>query len=125
VSSGTRLVVGFVFFAAVVFAALEFYGSRSLARRDPDTPITAARAAVQADNTVVGLIGAIESFEPTVLEQSEDDGTASVEARVVGARGDGVLIADLDLEDDRWTVRAASFTLEDGTTIPVAGSAGR
>jgi hypothetical protein len=125
VSSGTRLVVGFVLFAVVVFAALELYGTRAIARRNPDTPIAAAREAVQADNTVVGLIGAIESFEPIALEESPSAETARVEARVVGRLGSGRLVAELEREAGRWTVEAASITLTDGTTIPVSGSAGR
>ncbi|MGH7565191.1 MAG: hypothetical protein ACREK2_00015, partial [Gemmatimonadota bacterium] len=67
-SSGTRVVLGFVLFAAVVFLVLEIYGRGSLDRRDPDSPVAAARAAVQADNTVVGLIGGIASFEPVQVE---------------------------------------------------------
>jgi hypothetical protein len=48
-----------------------------------------------------------------------------VVALVVGGRDSGRMSADLDFVDGRWTVRRASCTLSDGTTIPVAGSAGR
>ena len=119
------LVLGFVLFAILVFAALEFYGSRSIARRDPDSPVAAARAAVQADNTVVGLIGGIDSFEPIEVEGSNHGDSARVEASVAGARDYGRLVAALAHEDGRWIVRTASFTLSDGTTIPVAGSTRR
>jgi len=126
-SSGSRLVLGFVLFAAVVFAALQIYGERSLARRDPDSPVLAAREAIQADNTIVGLLGGIESFEPVDVEAQSFDGAAGarLEARVLGAHDSGRLVADLTIENGRWIVRSATFTLSDGTTIPVEGSAGR
>ena len=124
-SSGTRVVVGFVLFAILVFAALEFYGTRAIARRGPDSAVVAARTAVQADNTVVGLIGGIDSFEPIAIGRSDDADSARVEASVAGERDHGRLVADLIREDGRWIIRTASFTLSDGTTIPVTGSTGR
>ncbi|HET6617339.1 MAG TPA: hypothetical protein VFH69_05975 [Gemmatimonadota bacterium] len=124
-SSGTRVVVGFALFAILVFAALEYYGTRAIARRSPDSAVVAARTAVQADNTVVGLIGGIDSFEPIDIERSDDADSARVEASVAGDRDHGRLVADLVREDGRWKIRTATFTLSDGTTIPVAGSTGR
>jgi hypothetical protein len=118
--------LGFVLFAAVVFGLLEFYGRRSIAHRGPDSPVLAAREAVQADNTVVGLVGGIGTFETIDIEPGSSDSTAAwLEARVVGARDSGRMIAEMAIENGRWSVRRASFTLSDGTTIPVAGSAGR
>ena len=124
-SSGTRVVVGFVLFAVLVFAALEFYGTRAIARRGPDSPVVAARTALQADNTVVGLIGGVSSFDPIDIEQSDDPDIARVEASVAGKRDHGRLVADLVREDGRWRIRTASFTLSDGTTIPVTGTTDR
>jgi len=127
VSTGTRVVLGCLLFATVVLAVLSFYGKGSLSRRDPDSPATAARRMVQADNTVVGLIGGISAFEPVEVETWSAAGIAAarIEARVVGASDSGRLVAELERETDGWTVRQAKFTLADGTTIPVAGSAGR
>jgi hypothetical protein len=51
--------------------------------------------------------------------------TARLEARVVGARDSGRLIAELSQRQGAWAVRQATFTLSNGTTIPVTGSAGR
>jgi hypothetical protein len=126
VSTGTRLVLGFVLLAALVFAALEIYGGRSLARRELDSPGFAARDAAQADNTLVGLLGGIVEFHLVdVPAHAASPDSAHVEARVLGARDSGRLHADLVRRDARWTVRGASFTLSDGTTIPVTGSSGR
>lgn len=126
-SSGTRVVLGCLLFATIVFALLSIYGKGSLNRRDPDSPDAAARRMVQADNTVVGLVGGISSFEPIELEKWSANGvpSARLEARVVGARDSGRLSAELSHQQGAWTIRRATFTLSDGTTIPVAGSAGR
>jgi hypothetical protein len=124
-SSGTRLVLAFIVFALVVFAVLRTYGNRSLSHREADSPAVAARKAVQADNTVVGLIGAIEGFEVVSDALGDPPGHARVAARVLGARDSGRLVADLTLEGGRWKVDGATFRLTDGTAIPVAGSAGR
>jgi hypothetical protein len=127
VSSGTRIVLGCLLFATIVFAVLSIYGKGSLGRRDPDSPDAAARRMVQADNTVVGLVGGISSFEQLELEKWSANGvsTARLEARVVGARDSGRLIAELSQRQGAWAVRQATFTLSNGTTIPVTGSAGR
>ena len=126
-STGTRVVLSCLLFATVVLAVLSFYGKGSLGRRDPDSPDAAARRMVQADNTVVGLVGGISSFEQLELEKWSANGvsTARLEARVVGARDSGRLIAELSQRQGAWTVRKATFTLSNGTTIPVTGSAGR
>lgn len=126
-STGTRVVLGCLLFATLVLAVLSFYGKGSLSRRDPDSPATAARRMVQADNTVVGLIGGISVFEPVEVETWSAEGIAAarIEARVVGASDSGRLVAELQRDTGGWTVRQAKFTLADGTTIPVAGSAGR
>jgi hypothetical protein len=126
VSTGTRLVLAFALLSAIVFAALQLYGGRSLSRRAPDSPAAAARQAAQADNTLVGLLGGIVEFHVVdVPTYSASPDSAHIEARVLGTRDSGWLRADLVRLDARWTVREAALTLSDGTTIPVAGSAGR
>lgn len=126
-SAGTRVAIGFVLFALTVLVILLLYGRDSLNRRGPDSPVVAAREMLQADNTVVGLIGAIRQFETLAVTETAvaDSPAARLEARVLGARDSGRLTAELTLDDGRWSIRYASFTLSDGTTIPVAGSAGR
>lgn len=126
-SAGTRVAIGFVLFALAVLVILLLYGRDSLNRRGPDSPVVAAREMLQADNTVVGMIGAIRQFETLAVTETAvaDSPAARLEARVLGARDSGRLTADLTLDDGRWSIRYASFTLSDGTTIPVAGSAGR
>ena len=79
---------------------------------------------VFADNTVVGLIGGIESFEPTDLERPDAE-SAHLEASVSGSRQSGRFVAELRVDDGLWVVRTASFALSDGTTIPVVGGVGR
>jgi hypothetical protein len=127
VSTGTRVAIGSVLFALAVLAVLILYGQGSLNRRGYDSPASAARETIQADNTIVGLIGAIREFEALALTENAmaEPPAARLEARVLGARDSGRLTAELSLEDGRWSMRYASFTLSDGTTIPVAGSAGR
>ncbi len=126
-STGTRVAIGFVLFALAVLVVLFLYGQGSLDRRESDSPAAAARQTIQADNTVVGLIGAIREFETLALSETAlaDPPAARLEARILGARDSGRLTAELTLEEGRWSMRHASFTLSDGTTIPVAGSAGR
>ncbi len=126
-STGTRVAIGFVLFAFAVLVVLLLYGRESLSRRGPDSPAAVAREMLQADNTVVGMVGGIRTFETIAVTESAaaDPSTALVEARVLGTRDSGRLEAELTREDGRWNMRRASFTLSDGTTIPVAGSAGR
>ena len=126
-TAGTRVGIGFVLLALAVVVVLFSYGRGSVSRRGPDSPAAVARAMLQADNTVVGLIGGLREFETIAVTESgvADSRAARLQARVLGARDSGRLTAELVLEDGRWSMRRASFTLSDGTTIPVAGSAGR
>ena len=126
-TTGTRVASGFLLFALGVLAVLFLYGRGSLNRRGPDSPAAVAREMLQADNTVVGMIGGMREFETLEVTTSAvaDSAAARIEARVLGARDSGRLAAELTLEGGRWRMRRASFTLSDGTTIPVAGSAGR
>jgi hypothetical protein len=127
VTTGTRVAIGFLLFALGVLTVLFLYGRGSLSRRGPDSPVVAAREMLQADNTVVGIIGGVREFETLAVTESvvTDSPAARLDARVVGARDSGRLTAELRFEDGRWSMHRASFTLSDGTTIPVAGSAGR
>jgi hypothetical protein len=126
-STGSRVAIGCMLFALCVGAVLFLYGRESLSRMVPDSPGTVAREMVQADNTVVGTIGGIRSFETLAVTErgSGASRTAVLDARVLGARDSGRLHAELNVSDGRWSVLRASFTRSDGTTIPVAGSAGR
>ncbi len=126
-STGSRVAIGCMLFALCVAAVLVLYGRGSLSRQGPDSPGAVARDMVQADNTVVGTIGGIRSFETVAVEEqgTGDSRTAVLDARVLGARDSGRLRAEMDFGEGRWSVLRASFTLSDGTTIPVAGSAGR
>ena len=126
-TTGTRVAIGSLLFGLAVLAVLSFYGRGSLSRRGPDSPAAVAREMLQADNTVVGMIGGLHQFETVAVTKSgvADSPAARVEARVLGARDSGRLTADLRFEEGRWRLRRASFVLSDGTTIPVAGSAGR
>ena len=126
-TTGTRLAIGSLVFGLAVVVVLLLYGRESLGRREPGSPSGAAREMLQADNTVVGMVGGIRKFEILELTESavEDSLTAGLEARVLGTRDSGRLQARLTFEAGRWSVRRASFTLSDGTTVPVAGSAGR
>lgn len=124
-TTGTRVAIGSLLFGLLVLGVLLFYGQGSLSRRAPDSPETVAREMLQADNTVVGLIGGIRAFEPLSVTEGPQADVARVEARVLGVRDSGRLRAELARTDGRWSMRRASFTLSDGTTIPVVGSAGR
>ena len=125
-TTGTRAAIACMLFALLVLVGLSLYGRGSLNRRAPDSPAAVAREMLQADNTVVGLIGGLREFETlAVTENAVDSPAARLEARVIGARDSGRLTAELTLEDGRWSMRRARFMLSDGTTIPVAGSAGR
>ena len=126
-TTGTRVAIGCVLFALAVLIVLALYGRGSLNRRGQDSPAAVAREALQSDNTVVGLIGAIRRFETLSVTKSAvvDSPAALLEARVIGARDSGRLTAELILEDGRWSMSHARFTVSDGTTVPVAGSAGR
>ena len=90
-SAGTRVAIGFVLFALAVLVVLLLYGRESLSHRQPDSPAAVAREMLQADNTVVGMVGAIRTFEPTSVTETTvaDSSTALVEARVVGVQAEG------------------------------------
>ena len=126
-TTGTRVVIGSLLFALAVLAVLLLYGRGSLSRRGPDSPTSVARETLQADNTVVGMLGGIREFETLALTRSAvaESTAARLEARVIGARDSGRLYAELAIEGGRWSMRRASFTLSDGTTIPVTGTTGR
>ena len=126
-TTGTRLAIVSMLFGLGVLVVLVLYGWESMGRREPESPSTVAREMLQADNTVVGMVGAIRVFEVLALTESavEDFPTATLEARVLGTRDSGRFEAEVTFDAGRWSMRRANFTLSDGTTIPVAGSAGR
>lgn len=127
--SGTKVVLLFGVFAAFAFAIFRIYGERVMSDQPPDTPFHAARAFVQADNTVVGLVGAIREVRPITVRAVNASSTRSpralaagaVSAVVVGARDSGRLYADLEAADARWTVIRAAFVLSSGERLPLAG----
>lgn len=118
---GSRIVLGLLLFVATVFAVLQVYGGRAASRRAPDSATSALRETVQADNTLVGLLGGIHEIRVT-RERAADDASARVEATIVGRRDSGRLVADLSIREGRWRVTSGSVTLSDGRTVPVAGS---
>lgn len=126
-TTGTRLVIGALLFGLGVLVVLVLYGRESMGRRQPDSPSTVAREMLQADNTVVGMVGGMRAFEVLTLTERAVDGspTAALEARVLGTRDSGRFEVELIFEAGRWSMRRGSFTLSNGTTVPVAGSAGR
>lgn len=126
-TTGTRLAIGALLFGLGVLVVLMLYGRESMGRRQPDSPATVAREMLQADNTVVGMVGGMRAFEVLTLTERAVDGspTAALEARVLGTRDSGRFEVELTFEAGRWSMRRGSFTLSNGTTVPVAGSAGR
>lgn len=122
--SGSRVVLGLLLLVGAVFVVLQTYGGRALSRRAPDSATAALREAVQADNTVVGLLGGIRELR-VVEERTPNDVSTRVEGVVLGSRDSGRLIADLTVREGRWRVRSASVTLSDGRRMPIAGIPGR
>jgi hypothetical protein len=122
--SGTALVLLFVVFAALAYVAFRVYGDRALEARGPDTPVTAVRELVEADNTLVGLLGGIRRVEP--IEVVGDSGPggpgASVSALVVGSRDSARVYVDLAVEEGRWVPLRTSAVLMDGRRLPAQGS---
>lgn len=118
--SGNRIVFLFALFAAIVAALLYAYSRHTAARRPVDTPVTASRAFLNRDNTVVGLLGGVQIFEPLRVEGAGP--ARGLEARVLGARDSGRLYADLEFIDQRWEVRRAAFVVSDGTRLPLRGT---
>lgn len=118
--SGTRLVLLSLLVAAAAAVAFWSYASRREAQRPP-TAVTVARELVAADNTVVGRLGGLRSFEPvSVGPAAGREGVVLVVARVAGARDSGRLEADLVERDGRWRVAEAVFVLSGGESLPLA-----
>ncbi len=122
--SGTVLVLLFVLFAALTYVVFRVYGGRALKARGPDTPVTAVRELVEADNTLVGLLGGIRQIEP--IEVVGDGGSeragASVSALVVGSRDSARVYVDLALEGGRWVPLRSSAVFADGSRLPPRGA---
>ena len=118
--SGTALVLLFALFTALAWVVFRVYGDRALEARGPDTPITVVRELVEADNTLVGLLGGIRRIEP--IEVVGDGGPegpgASVSALVVGSRDSARVYVDLAVEDGRWVPLRTSAVLMDGRRLP-------
>lgn len=122
--SGTALVLLFALFAALAYVVFRVYGDRALEARGPDTPVTVVRELVEADNTLVGLLGGIRRIEP--IEVVGDGGPegpgASVSALVVGSRDSARVYVDLAVEDGRWVPLRTSAVLTDGRRLPPQSS---
>lgn len=120
--SGTRLVVLFVLVAAGALVLFRLYGARVVEEGAVQTPLAAARDLVQADNTVVGRLGAIRDVAAvrTRALAPGDSGVALV-AEVIGARGSGTLYADVEPEGRRWRVVRARFVGPGGEILPLVG----
>ena len=118
--SGTALVLLFVFIAAVAYAVFRIYGDRALEARGPDTPVTAVRELVEADNTLVGLLGGIRRVEPieVVGDNRAEGAGVSVSAVVVGSRDSARVYVDLTAEEGRWVPVRTSAVLADGRRLP-------
>ncbi|MGH7544341.1 MAG: hypothetical protein ACREK7_10420 [Gemmatimonadota bacterium] len=122
--SGTALVLLFGLFAALAYAVFRVYGERALEARGPDTPVTAVRELVEADNTLVGLLGGIRRVEPieVVGDTGPEGAGASVSAVVVGGRDSARVYVDLAVEEGRWVPLRTSAVLTDGRRLPPRGS---
>ena len=122
--SGTALVLLFIVFAALAYVVFRVYGDRALEARGPDTPVSAVRELVEADNTLVGLLGGIRRIEP--IEVVGDGGPegpgASVSALVVGSRDSARVYVDLAVEEGRWVPLRTSAVLMDGRRLPAQRS---
>lgn len=111
-------------FAATVFLVFRWYGDRALESRGPDTPFAAARERIEADNTLVGLLGGIRGVQPLeVVGDNRSTGAgASVSALAVGSRDSARIYLDLAIEDGRWRVIRGSAWLADGRRLPLEGA---
>ena len=121
--AGTRLVLLFALVGLAALAVFRLYGDRVVAERAVQSPLAAAREAVQADNTVVGTIGAIRSM--TVREMHPvrpGEAPVALAADVVGARGSGTLYADVVPEGSRWRIERARFVGPGGAVVPIEGT---
>lgn len=120
--SGIRLVLMMALFAAGAFFLFAWYGHRALEARGPDTPFRAAREVIEADNTLVGLLGGIRRVEPLEVVGENGPAGASVSALAVGSRDSARVYLDLAVDDDRWKVIRASAWLPDGRRLPLDGA---
>ena len=122
--SGTIVVLLFVLFAGLAYAVFRVYGDRAIEARGPDTPVTAVRELVEADNTLVGVLGGIRRMEPieVVGDGGPEGPSASVSALVVGSRDSARVYVDLAVEDGRWLPLRTSAVLMDGRRLPPQGS---
>lgn len=118
--------MGFLVIAAAALTAFLLYGRRTMTRRAPDSPETAAEIAVRADNTAVGLLGGIRRVETRSVERDGDGthATATVVAEVEGGRDTATLRAELRTRDGRWLFVDGALVFPDGRTIPIRGSPG-
>lgn len=121
--SGRRLVLLLALVAAAAAVVFRLYGDRALRERPTETPVTAARDFVVADNTVVGVLGGVRRIEPVEIRASSSAGLPGrwLDAEVVGARATGRLYADVEFAGGRWVVRRAALRLADGRRLPLAG----
>lgn len=121
--TGTRLVLLFALVGLAALAVFRLYGDRVVARRAVQSPLAAAREAVQADNTVVGTVGGVRSVTLRDMRPLAPGGSAvGLSAMVVGTRGSGTLYADVRREGRRWRVVRARFVGPGGEVVPIAGS---
>lgn len=120
--SGKRIVFFFAAFAALAAVLFQVYSRHALDTREVPTPVTAARAFVSGDNTVVGLLGGVRDLVPERVEAAGPS-TRALAAAVVGARDSGRLYADVEFVDQRWSVQRAVFVMSDGTLLPLTGDA--
>ncbi|MGH7571223.1 MAG: hypothetical protein ACREMK_05205 [Gemmatimonadota bacterium] len=109
-------------FAGIAFLLFRWYGERALEARGPDTPFQAAREEIEADNTLVGLLGGIRRVEPVEVVGENRPAGASVSALAVGSRDSARVYLDLAVQDDRWTVVRASARLAGGRRLPLEGT---
>jgi hypothetical protein len=123
--SGTALVLLFALFGSLAYLVFRVYGGRALEARGPDTPVNAVRELVEADNTLVGLLGGIRRVEPIEVVGDtgpRGSGGASVSAVVVGGRDSARVYVDLAVEAGRWVPVRSSALLMDGRRLPPPGS---
>jgi hypothetical protein len=121
--SGTKLVIGFAILAVAAFVLLRFYGRHVIEGLAPQTPISATRQYVLADNTVVGRMGGVREVVLIELEPLDTGGdTVALSAEVVGRAGGGMVFADLARSGRQWRLLRASFITPDGQRLPLAGA---
>ncbi|MGH7589232.1 MAG: hypothetical protein ACRELU_11640 [Gemmatimonadota bacterium] len=116
--TGTWLVLLMALFAGVSFLLFRWHGERSLEARGPETPFRAARELIEADNTLVGLLGGIRRVEPLEVVGVNRPAGASVSALAVGSRDSARVYVDLAVEDGRWVPLRTSAVLMDGRRLP-------